>query len=105
MSTNDKKTGMEHHEAQRSIYHRPSVCGGRACAGSSGWRAAGYGDLSAGLLDYSDEKGSYLLNRFKEHGIVDTVKSGFNDRIVVADHLAIEGLPRGTPKKAAWSRN
>jgi len=49
-----------------------------------------------GLLDYSDEKGSYLLNRFKEQGIVDTVKSGFNDRIVVADHLAIEGLPRGT---------
>ena len=48
------------------------------------------------LLDYSDEKGSYLLNRFKEQGIVDTVKSGFNDRIVVADHLAIEGLPRGT---------
>jgi hypothetical protein len=29
------------------------------------------------LLDYSDEKGSYLLNRFKDQGIVDTVKSGF----------------------------
>lgn len=46
------------------------------------------------LLDYSDEKGSYLLNRFKEQGIVDTVKSGFNDRIVVGNHLAIEDLPR-----------
>ena len=48
------------------------------------------------LLDYSDEKGSYLLNRFKELAIVDTVKSGFNDRIVVGDHLAIENLPRDT---------
>jgi hypothetical protein len=48
------------------------------------------------LLDYSDEKGSYLLNRFKEQGIVDTVKSGFNDRIVVGNHLAIEDLPRDT---------
>ncbi|BBO82925.1 hypothetical protein DSCO28_34910 [Desulfosarcina ovata subsp. sediminis] len=49
-----------------------------------------------GQLAYSEEKGSYLLNRFKELGIVDTVKSGFNDRIVVADHLAIEALPRDT---------
>jgi hypothetical protein len=48
------------------------------------------------LLDYSEEKGSYLLNRFKEQGIVDTVKSGFNDRIVVGNHLAIEELPRDT---------
>jgi hypothetical protein len=48
------------------------------------------------LLDYSDEKGSYLLNRLKEAGIVDTVKSGFNDRLVVDDHLAIEQLPRDT---------
>ena len=46
------------------------------------------------LLDYSEEKGSYLLNRFKDQGIVATVKSGFNDRLVVADHLAIENLPR-----------
>ena len=46
------------------------------------------------LLDCSEEKGSYLLNRLKELAIVDTVKSGFNDRIVVADHLAIENLPR-----------
>lgn len=46
------------------------------------------------LLDYSDEKGSYLLNRLRELGIVDTVKSGFNDRIVVDNHLAIESLPR-----------
>ena len=46
------------------------------------------------LLDYSEEKGSFLLNRLKELAIVDTVKSGFNDRIVVADHLAIEDLPR-----------
>jgi hypothetical protein len=48
------------------------------------------------LLDYSDEKGSFLLNRLKEAGIVDTVKSGFNDRLVVGDHLAIEQLPRDT---------
>ena len=48
------------------------------------------------LLDYSEEKGSYLLNRFREQGIVDTVKSGFNDRIVVGNHLAIEELPRDT---------
>jgi hypothetical protein len=48
------------------------------------------------LLDFSNEKGSYLLNRFKENGIVDTVKSGFNDRIVVGNHLAIEDLPRDT---------
>lgn len=48
------------------------------------------------LLNYSDEKGSYLLNRLKEQGVVDTVQSGFNDRIVVADHLAIEDLPRDT---------
>ena len=46
------------------------------------------------LLDYSDEKGSYLLNRLKEQGIVDMVKSGFNDRIVVNNHMAIEDLPR-----------
>jgi hypothetical protein len=46
------------------------------------------------MLACSDEKGSFLLNRFKELGIVDTVKSGFNDRIVVANHLAIEDLPR-----------
>ena len=46
------------------------------------------------LLDFSDEKGSYLLNRLKELGILDTVKSGFNDRIVVANHLAVEDLPR-----------
>ncbi len=46
------------------------------------------------LLDYSDEKGSYLLNRLKEQAIVDTVKSGFTDRLVVGDHLAIEDLPR-----------
>lgn len=45
-------------------------------------------------LDYSEEKGGYLLNRFRELGILDTVKSGFDDRIVVADHLAIEQLPR-----------
>jgi DNA-binding Lrp family transcriptional regulator len=45
-------------------------------------------------LKYSEEKGSYLLNRLKELGIVDTVESGFNDRIVVANHLAIEDLPR-----------
>jgi hypothetical protein len=48
------------------------------------------------LLDYSDEKGSFLLNRFREHGIVDTVKSGFDNRIVVGNHLAIEELPRDT---------
>jgi hypothetical protein len=48
------------------------------------------------LLDYSDEKGSYLLNRFLEQGVVDTVKSGFNDRIIVGNHLAIEDLPRDT---------
>ncbi|WP_155304058.1 hypothetical protein [Desulfosarcina widdelii] len=48
------------------------------------------------LLDYSDEKGSYLLNRLKELAIVDTVKSGFEDRLVVGDHLAIENLPRNT---------
>ena len=46
------------------------------------------------LLDFSEEKGSYLLNRLKELKIVDTVKSGFNDRIVVGDHVAIEDLPR-----------
>jgi hypothetical protein len=48
------------------------------------------------MLDFSDEKGSYLFSRFKELGIIDTVKSGFNDRLVVADHLAIEDLPRDT---------
>ena len=48
------------------------------------------------LLDYSEEKGSYLLNRYREQGIVDMVKSGFNDRIVVGNHLAIEELPRDT---------
>jgi hypothetical protein len=48
------------------------------------------------MLDFSDEKGSYLLNRLKDQGIVDTVKGGFNDRIVVAHHLAIEDLPRDT---------
>lgn len=47
-------------------------------------------------IGFSDEKGSYLLSRLKDQGIVDTVKSGFNDRIVVADHLAIEDLPRET---------
>ncbi len=46
------------------------------------------------LLGFSDEKGSYLLNRLKECGIVDTVKSGFSDRIILSDHLAIEKLPR-----------
>ena len=46
------------------------------------------------LLNFSDEKGSYLLNRLKELGIIDTVKSGFSDRIVVANHLAIEDLPQ-----------
>jgi hypothetical protein len=46
------------------------------------------------LIGCSDEKGSYLLNRLMEQGIVDTVKSGFNDRIVVANHLAIEDLPK-----------
>jgi hypothetical protein len=46
------------------------------------------------LLDYSDEKGSYLFNRLRDQGIVDTVKSGFNDRIIVGNHLAIEELPR-----------
>ena len=46
------------------------------------------------LLNYSNEKGSYLLKRLKELGIVETVESGFNDRIVVANHLAIEDLPR-----------
>ena len=46
------------------------------------------------LLDVSEEKGSYLLNRLKELGIVATVKSGFNDRIVVGDYLAIEDLPK-----------
>ena len=45
-------------------------------------------------LNFSEEKGSYLLNRLKELGIVDTVKSGFNDRIVVANHLLVEDLPR-----------
>jgi hypothetical protein len=48
------------------------------------------------MLDYSDEKGSYLLNRLKELAIVDTVKSGFEVRLVVGDHLAIETLPRNT---------
>lgn len=51
-------------------------------------------DAVCRLMHYSDEQGSYLLNRFKEAGIVDTVKSGFSDRIVVGDHLAIERLPR-----------
>jgi len=45
-------------------------------------------------LNFSEEKGSYLLNRLKALGIVDTVKSGFNDRIVVANHLLVEDLPR-----------
>jgi hypothetical protein len=45
-------------------------------------------------LKFSEEKGSFLLNRLMELGVVDTVKSGFNDRIVVANHLAIEDLPR-----------
>ena len=48
------------------------------------------------LLNFSEEKGGFLLNRLKELGIVDTVQSGFNDRIVVADYLAIEDLPRDT---------
>ena len=48
------------------------------------------------LLGYSEEKGSYLLNRLKEQGIVDTLKSGFSDRIVVDNHQAIEDLPRDT---------
>lgn len=48
------------------------------------------------LLNFSDEKGSYLLNRFRELGIVDTVKGGFSGRLVVANHLAIEDLPRNT---------
>ena len=48
------------------------------------------------LLNYSDEKGNYLLNRLSEQGIVDTVKSGFTGRIVVGNHLAIEELPRDT---------
>lgn len=48
------------------------------------------------LIGCSDEKGNYLLNRLMERCIVDTVKSGFNDRILVADHLAIEDLPRET---------
>lgn len=48
------------------------------------------------LLNYSDEKGSYLFNRLKELDIVDTVKSGFSDRIIVDNHLAIEQLPRDT---------
>ena len=48
------------------------------------------------LLDFSDEKGSYLLSRLNDRGIVATVKSGFNDRLAVADHLAIEELPRST---------
>lgn len=46
------------------------------------------------LLNFSEEKGGFLLNRLKELGIVDTVQSGFNDRIVVADYLVIEDLPR-----------
>ncbi len=48
------------------------------------------------LLGFSEEKGGFLLNRLKEQGIVDTVQSGFSDRIVVADYLAIEDLPRGS---------
>jgi hypothetical protein len=48
------------------------------------------------MLKYSEEKGSYLLNRLQELGIVDTVKSGFSDRIVVGNHPAIEELPRDT---------
>ena len=48
------------------------------------------------LIGFSDEKGSYLLSRLKDQGIVDTVKSGFNDRIVVGNHQAIEDLPRDT---------
>lgn len=48
------------------------------------------------LLNFSDEKGSYLLNRLREQGIVDMVKSGFNDRIVPGNYLAIEDLPRDT---------
>ncbi|MDL2321864.1 hypothetical protein LJC47_05910 [Desulfosarcina sp. OttesenSCG-928-B08] len=46
------------------------------------------------LLDHSEEKGGYLLSQLREAGIVDVVKSGFEDRIVVADHLAIERLPK-----------
>lgn len=46
------------------------------------------------LLNYSDERGHYLLNRLLEQGILSTVKSGFNDRIVIDNHLAIEELPR-----------
>ena len=56
------------------------------------------------MLDFSEEKGSYLLNRLKDQRIVDTVKGGFNDRIVVANYLAIEDLPR-TPRRAAWNRS
>jgi hypothetical protein len=51
-------------------------------------------DTVCQLIGCSDEKGNYLLNRLLEQGIVDTVKSGFNDRIVIANHLAIEDLPR-----------
>ncbi|PIE66636.1 MAG: hypothetical protein CSA23_08110 [Deltaproteobacteria bacterium] len=47
------------------------------------------------LIDYSDEKGHYLLNQLEAAGIIDIVKSGFNDRLVVGDYLAIEDLPRG----------
>ncbi|MDL2329379.1 hypothetical protein LJC71_06490 [Desulfosarcina sp. OttesenSCG-928-A07] len=48
------------------------------------------------LLDYSSEKGGYLLARLLDLGILTLLKSGFNDRIGVADHLAIENLPRDT---------
>ena len=57
------------------------------------------------LLDYSDEKGSYLLNRLKELAIVDTVKSGFEDRLVCGRSPGHREPCPGTRKRAAWNRN
>jgi DNA-binding MarR family transcriptional regulator len=48
----------------------------------------------ADLLGWSKELAGHLIRALEKHGIVRTIKSPFDVRVEVADHLAVEKLPK-----------
>ena len=46
-------------------------------------------------LSFSIEKGSLILRKLKEMGIIEVVKGSYGDRFFIRNHLKLEDIPRG----------
>ncbi|MDR3090202.1 MAG: hypothetical protein LBU39_10350 [Desulfobulbaceae bacterium] len=56
------------------------------------------------LLDISDEAGHALCRKLRNLGIIETVADPFVVKVAVANHLALENLPREEEAKDALAK-